>query len=430
VNIVFFVLVVFGFAVAGYRQMIWAGDGTAPMEALAAAMIVASADAVTLSLGLIGVMALFLGFLKIGEAGGLLIIVARLVRPLMVRLFPDVPPEHPAMGAMVLNLSANLLGLGNAATPFGIRAMQELDQLNVRQGAASNAMVLFLAINTSSITILPTTVIALRTASGSGDPAGIVPTTLAATLAATIVAIASAKLLARFFPTTGGVRVGSPSVPPVPSASSFDAGALAKVSPAPIWATVAVFAAIIGFIPATLVAGKILSAWLLPAIAVLFLTFGIARRVRVYEAFVEGAKEGFEVAIRIIPYLVAILVAIGMVRSSGAMDLVIRPLGQITGHLGLPPEALTMAVLRSFSGSGAYGYLASLIQDPAIGPDSPLGYLVSTIQGSSETTFYVLAVYFGAVGIRRIRHALAVGIIGDIAGAFFSALACLVLLQA
>ncbi len=427
-NIVFFVLVVSGFAVAGYRQLMWVGDGTAPMEALAGAMLAAATDAVTLSLGLVGVMAFFLGLMKVGESGGLLVIIARLVRPLMVRLFPEVPPEHPAMGAMLLNLSASLLGLGNAATPFGIRAMQELDRLNTRKGTASNAMVLFLAINTSSITILPTTVIALRTAAGSADPAGIVPTTLAATLAATAVAIASAKLLARFFPARNGEHVDSPGVPhPIP-ASSFDAGALAEVPPAPIWASVAALAALFGFIPATLIAGKILSAWLLPAIAVLFLGFGIVRRVRVYEAFVEGAKDGFEVAVRIIPYLVAILVAIGMVRSSGAMDLVIRPLGQVTSHLGLPAEAMTMAVLRSFSGSGAYGYLASIIQDPAIGPDSRLGYLVSTIQGSSETTFYVLAVYFGAVGIRRIRHALAVGIIGDVAGAAFSVIACAALL--
>jgi spore maturation protein SpmA len=428
VNIVFFVLVASGFAVAGYRQLIWVGDGTAPMEALAGAMLAAATDAVTLSLGLVGVMAFFLGLMKVGETGGLLIIIARLVRPLMVRLFPDVPPEHPAMGAMLLNLSAGLLGLGNAATPFGIRAMQELDRLNARKGTASNAMVLFLAINTSSITILPTTVIALRTAAGSADPAGIVAPTLAATIAATAVAIASAKLLARFFPARTIEQVDPPDVPRPFPASSFDTGALAKVPPAPIWASVAALAALLGFIPATLIAGKMLSAWLLPAIAVLFLGFGIVRRVRVYEAFVEGARDGFEVAVRIIPYLVAILVAIGMARSSGAMDLVIRPLGQVTSHLGLPPEALTMAVLRSFSGSGAYGYLASIIQDPAIGPDSRLGYLVSTIQGSSETTFYVLAVYFGAVGIRRIRHALAVGLIGDVAGAVFSVIACAALL--
>jgi spore maturation protein SpmB len=242
------------------------------------------------------------------------------------------------------------------------------------------------------------------------------------------VAIASAKLLARFFPARTIEQVDPPDVPRPFPASSFDTGALAKVPPAPIWASVAALAALLGFIPATLIAGKMLSAWLLPAIAVLFLGFGIVRRVRVYEAFVEGARDGFEVAVRIIPYLVAILVAIGMARSSGAMDLVIRPLGQVTSHLGLPPEALTMAVLRSFSGSGAYGYLASIIQDPAIGPDSRLGYLVSTIQGSSETTFYVLAVYFGAVGIRRIRHALAVGLIGDVAGAVFSVIACAALL--
>jgi spore maturation protein SpmB len=287
-------------------------------------------------------------------------------------------------------------------------------------------MILFLAINTSSITVLPTTVIALRAAAGSADPAGIVPPTLAATLAATAVAIISAKLLGRFgSKTAGGQGIQSGTIEQAPS---VDATEVPPLRPLPLWTTLAAFAVLVAVIPATLVTGKALSAWLLPAAAVLFLGFGIVRHVRVYEAFVEGAKEGFEVAVRIIPYLVAILVAIGMARASGAVELLIGPLGRVTVHLGLPPEALTMAVLRSFSGSGAYGYLASLIQDPSIGPDSHLGYLVSTIQGSSETTFYVLAVYFGAIGIRRIRHALAVGIIGDVAGAVFSVIACWLLL--
>ena len=187
---------------AGWHQLFWvATDGAvSPMEALSTAMVESAGGAVELAIGLVGVMTLFLGLVKVAEAGGMLTILARLIRPLMVRLFPDVPPDHPAMGAMILNMSANALGLGNAATPFGIRAMQELDKLNPRHGTATDAMALFLAINTSSVTLLPTGVIALRAAAGSADPAGILPTTLFATIGSTAAAIAAAKLYRRFFP--------------------------------------------------------------------------------------------------------------------------------------------------------------------------------------------------------------------------------------
>jgi spore maturation protein SpmA len=424
-NIIFVALILIAFATAAIRQILWSGDGKAPMEALANGMIAAAGDAVTLSIGLIGVMALFLGLMKVIEAGGALRLLSRLLRPLMVRLFPSVPAGHPAMGAMILNLSANLLGLGNAATPFGIRAMQELDTLNPRKGTATDAMVLFLAINTSSITILPTTVIALRAAAGSTDPAGIVATTIFATVCATVIAVTASILLARLFPVAPGAGEAASAVEK-PVASSFDA-TLTDTRAAPVWASVLTLAALLALVPAMLVFGKAMTVWIVPVVASAFVLFGLARGVAVYEAFVEGAKDAFDVAVRIIPYLVAILVAIGMFRTSGAMDLFIQPLGRITTALGMPPEALSMAILRSLSGSGAYGYLASLMQDPSIGPDSYLGYLVSTIQGSSETTFYVLAVYFGAVGVRRMRHALAVGLIGDAAGAIMSVVACAVL---
>ena len=424
-NIIFVALILIAFATAAIRQILWSGDGKAPMEALANGMIAAAGDAVTLSIGLIGVMALFLGLMKVIEAGGALRLLSRLLRPLMVRLFPSVPADHPAMGAMILNLSANLLGLGNAATPFGIRAMQELDTLNPRKGTATDAMVLFLAINTSSITILPTTVIALRAAAGSNDPAGIVVTTIFATVCATVIAIAASILLARLFPVAPGAADTASAVEK-PAASSFDA-TFTDARAAPVWASVLAFAALLALVPAMLVFGKAMTVWIVPVVASAFVLFGLARGVAVYEAFVEGAKDAFDVAVRIIPYLVAILVAIGMFRTSGAMDLFIQPLGRVTTAFGMPPEALSMAILRSLSGSGAYGYLASLMQDPSIGPDSYLGYLVSTIQGSSETTFYVLAVYFGAAGVRRMRHALAVGLIGDAAGAIMSVVACAVL---
>ncbi len=213
-NTILLVMVSLAFVFAGWHQLVWdpAAGGTAPMELLSAAIIEAASGAVTLAIGLVGVMTLFLGLMKVAEAGGLLRLLARLIRPLMVRLFPDVPADHPAMGAMILNLSANALGLGNAATPFGIRAMQELDKLNSQPGTATNAMVLFLAINTSSVTLLPTGVIALRAAAGSADPAAILPTTLLATIGSTTVAILAAKFYSRLSAAPPPLADGSSSV--------------------------------------------------------------------------------------------------------------------------------------------------------------------------------------------------------------------------
>ncbi len=436
-NVFFFVVVLISFLVAAWREVGWTPavpDALSPMATLAAGMIEKSADAVTLSIGLVSVMALFLGLMKVAEEGGLLAIIARTVRPLMVRLFPDVPANHPAMGAMILNMSANALGLGNAATPFGIRAMQELDKLNPHKGTATNAMALFLAINTSSVTLLPTGVIALRAAAGSTDPAGILPTTLVATICSTTIAILAAKLYQRFSaipaPTTlqdtasetrpEATPETAPEVPPdIPLETGDDSY--------PGWVSALVLAGIAGLVPLTILWGKAISPWIIPGLMVLLLGFGFLRGVRVYEAFVDGARDGFKVAVRIIPYLVAILVAVGMLQASGTMALLVNAVGPITATFGLPPEALPMAVLRPLSGSGAYGILAAIIQDPAIGPDSYTGYLVSTFQGSTETTFYVLAVYFGAVQIRRVRHALAAALTADVAGIAAAIAICLLL---
>jgi spore maturation protein SpmB len=242
--------------------------------------------------------------------------------------------------------------------------MQELDKLNPQRGTATNAMALFLAINTSSITLLPTGVIALRAAAGASDPAAILPTTLFATIGSTTVAVIAAKLYQRL--------------------------------------SLAALTALIALIPVAVCYGRSVSPWIIPALMVGFLGFGLVRRVRVYEVFVEGAKDGFQVAVRIIPYLVAILVAVDMLRASGVMGAVVGALGGMTGRLGLPAEALPMALMRPLSGSGAYGILA----------------------GSTETTFYVLAVYFGAVQVRRIRHSLAAALTADVAGVIFAVLAC------
>jgi len=359
--------------------------------------------------------------MKVAEAGGMLTILARLIRPLMVRLFPDVPEDHPAMGAMILNLSANVLGLGNAATPFGIRAMQELDKLNPQRGTATDAMALFLAINTSSVTLLPSGVIALRAAAGSSDPAAILPTTLFATIGSTAVAVIAAKLYQRLLP----LKVES--VSPLQQNTEGD-GKEAPLKDAvkgyPLWVSLVAMTCLLLLIPVCVIYGRSVSPWIIPGLMVGFLAFGLVRRVRVYEMFVEGAKDGFQVALRIIPYLVAILVAVDMLRASGALEVVVGLLSGITSRFGLPAEALPMALMRPLSGSGAYGILASVINDPAIGPDSYTGYLVSTLQGSTETTFYVLAVYFGAVQVRRIRHSLAAGLTADIAGVIFAVLAC------
>jgi len=440
-NAIFLAIVLVAFGTAAWREFFGVAAAGAPsaMQALSSATIASATDAVTLAIGLVGAMALFLGLMKVAEAGGLLTILARLIRPLMTRLFRDVPPEHPAMGAMVLNLSANALGLGNAATPFGIRAMQELDRLNPRPGTATDAMALFLAINTSSITLLPTAVIALRASAGSSDPAGILPTTLFASLCGTVAAVATAFALARFFPvnpddgatpparTTASRGGGAGIADDASNAGAHEAGCAAAADDStaltndsaagatayPLWASVLALAALAALVPVTVAWGRTISPWIVPALVAGFLCFGLLRGVRVYESFVEGAKDGFEVAVRIIPYLVAILVAIGMLRASGALDAIVGAIGGFTARFGLPAEALPMALLRPLSGSGAYGVMASIIGDPAIGPDSYVGYLVSTLQGSSETTFYVLAVYFGAVQVRRVRHTLAAALTAD-----------------
>jgi spore maturation protein SpmA/spore maturation protein SpmB len=424
-NVAFLGIVFVAFATAAWREIRWVSGALSPMAGLSKAMIESAASSVELALGLIGVMTLFLGLMKVAEAGGLLRILAALIRPLMVRLFPEVPAEHPAMGAMILNLSANAMGLGNAATPFGIRAMQELDRLNPRPGTATDSMALFLAINTSSVTLLPTGVIALRAAAGSADPAGILPTTLFASLCSTLVAIVAAKLYSRIFreKTLRG-REDETENEEDRAAESAERVPEDMTAAYPLWVSISAIGVICAMIPVMVKYGKSLSPWLIPSLMGGFLAFGVLKRVKVYEVFVEGAKEGFQVAVRIIPYLVAILVAVGMFRASGALEHVVGWLGPWTGQVGLPAEALPMALLRPLSGSGAYGILASIVQDPAIGPDSYTGYLVSTLQGSTETTFYVLAVYFGAVQVRRVRHTLAAALTADLFAVIAAVAAC------
>jgi spore maturation protein SpmB len=286
-------------------------------------------------------------------------------------------------------------------------------------------MALFLAINTSSVTLLPTGVIALRAAAGSADPAGILPTTLFATICSTLVAIVAAKLYGRVFPENNFQKPEDDKEKEEDRAAEPMAGSPEDMTAAyPLWVSLSAIGVLCAMIPLAVKYGKGLSPWIIPGLMVGFLAFGVVRRVKVYEVFVDGAKEGFQVAVRIIPYLVAILVAVGMFKASGALEYVVNHLGPWTGRVGLPAEALPMALLRPLSGSGAYGILASIVQDPAIGPDSYTGYLVSTIQGSTETTFYVLAVYFGAVQVRRIRYTLAAALTADLFAVIASVAAC------
>ncbi|MCA9567393.1 MAG: hypothetical protein KC656_06100 [Myxococcales bacterium] len=409
------------------------------MERLTTGLFDAAKASVNLAIGLVGAMAFFLGLMKVAEAGGMLAAVARAIRPVMELLFPDVPADHPAMGAMIMNMSANALGLGNAATPFGIKAMQELDTLSTEKGTATNAMALFLAINTSSVTLLPTGVIALRDVMGSQSPAGIMGTTLFATLLSSSTAVVAAKVLSRTSPDPGAAphagASGWTALAFFPGLA-WGAGMMVLTVVGQWLGIVALIASVLGVLPVArrnaglllglygtvagalvvlLVAwGSAIGPWVVPAIVLGLLTWGYAAGVPVYETFVEGAKDGFSVATKIIPYLVAILGAVGMLRGSGFIDVFVSVVGPVTGVVGLPAEALPMALLRPLSGSGAYGVMTEIMSTQ--GPDSYAGYLVSTLQGSTETTFYVLAVYFGAVQVVRIRHAMAAALLADLMG--------------
>lgn len=431
VNTVFFALIVASVVYGAFA-------GT--MEAVSQASIDSAKAAVTLAIGLIGVMAFWLGMMRIVRDGGFLHTVARWVRPVMTRLFPDVPPDHPAMSAMILNIAANMIGLANAATPFGIKAMMELNRLNPVPGVATNAMVLFLAINTSNVALAPLGVIGLRAAMGSSNPAGIwIPTLLATTLS-TLVGIAAAKLLQRVVPPVEAYEPEDTQsvVEREPEVGEIVLGEQRATSRGGCLIGVGFAATIVLAMVVTLVRGTgegaaamelargILSGWLLPVLIGVILCYGLAKRVAVYDVAIAGAREGFDVAVRIIPYLVAILVAAGMLRASGLLDAVVSLIAPVTGAIGLPAEAVPMALLRPLSGSGAYAIMAETMQ--AEGVDSHVGYLVSVLQGSTETTFYVLAVYFGSIGVSRIRHALAAGLIADIAGVVGSVAAVALLL--
>lgn len=377
-------------------------------------------QAVEIAIGLVGSIGLFLGLMKIVEEAGGLRFMAWLIRPILVRLFPDVPPDHPAMGAMVMNFAANALGLGNAATPFGLKAMKELDTLNAEKGTATNAMVLFLAINTSGLALLPTGVIGLRAVKGSTDPAAIFPTTLMATAMSTMTAVIVTTLLSRLarFQVSEAQRAADAEVLSKRAGTKLN---LVELLPAAVFGS-----CLLGLVAVVYSLGEAASTWIIPALILGMVTIGVVRRVKVYETFVAGAKEGFQLAVGIIPYLMAILTAVGMFRKSGGLEAMTTWLGQFTAPLGMPAEVLPLAFLRPLSGNGAFALTADLITTH--GADSYIGRLASTLNGSMETTFYVLAVYFGSVGITKTRHAVTSGLIADLAGVIGSVLAVRLLL--
>ena len=373
----------------------------------------ASKSAITLAIGLVGYMMLFLGLVKVVEEAGGLKFLARIIRPVLVRLFPDVPPDHPAMGAMVMNIAANALGLGNAATPFGLKAMKELNTLNKEEGTATNAMILFLAINTSGLALLPTGMIGLRNHFGSADPAAIFPTTLVATACSTLVGVLVAKWLSRrrMFAAPEAQLAADAEL-----AASRPKEGLADLVPLLLFG-----AGLVGMVLAVYHLGEAASAWIMPALILGMLTVGYVRRVKVYEVFVVGAKEGFSLAVMIMPYLVAILAAVGMFKKSGGLAKLVSFLEPVTSLIGMPGEVLPLALMRPLSGSGAFGITSSLVETH--GADSLIGTLATTMNGSTDTTFYVLAVYFGSVGVSRIRHAVPAGLAADITGALAAVLA-------
>lgn len=400
-------------------------------EVTAAAFEACKMAVMTLALPLAGVMALWLGLMKIAEKSGLVNLLARALRPILCRIFPDVPANHPAMGSMVMNMAANMLGLSNAATPLGLRAMQDLEKLNPRPGTATNAMCTFLAINTSSIQLIPATTVAILAAAGSVSPTAIIGTTFFATCCSTIAAILAVKFFERL-PMYALPKVENPMVP-----AELDSTENSEFFQKPKWWGTLILLAFAGcflifgwqFIQAQgSTRGPLVnlvdavSYLAIPFLLAFFPLYGSLSGVKVYEEFVEGAKEGFQVAIRIIPYLVAIISSVAMFRAAGGIDVITRFIGPALNVVQFPTELLPLVLIRPLSGSGANGLFAELVQ--AHGPDSLITRMGATVLGSSETTFYVLAVYFGSVAIRRTRHAVPAGLVADLFGVAAAVIIC------
>lgn len=350
-----------------------------------------------ISLGLTGALTLWLGIMKIGERGGMVQSFSHLVAPFFSKIFPEVPKNHPAFGSIFMNISANMLGLDNAATPMGLKAMEQLQEINPNKAKASNAMIMFLVLNTSGLTLIPISIMVYRAQAGAANPADVFLPILLTTYFSTLVGLLSV-CIAQKINIFNKVVLGT-----LGGLTAFVALILvgAHFLPEPVltkWST-------------------ILSAVILLTVIVLFIVKAMVKKVNVYEAFIDGAKDGFKTAIGIIPYLVAMLVAVGMFRASGAMNLLVSGLAAFFGWLGLNTDfvaALPTALMKPLSGSGARGLMVDAMMQ--YGADSFVGRLVSILQGATDTTFYILAVYFGYVGIKDSRYAVVCGLIADLAG--------------
>ena len=350
-----------------------------------------------ISIGLTGVLSLWMGIMKIGERGGLVDVLARWLSPLMVRLFPEIPAGHPVFGHIFMNFSANMLGLDNAATPLGLKAMEGLQELNKQKDTATNAMIMFLVLNTSGLTLIPVGVMVYRAQMGAAQPTDVFCPILIATAVATLAGMVITSLYQRINLFNRAIM-------------AFVLGICVVVSGV-IWISTQVDRETLN-LWSTVVANIILF-----SIIIAFIGAGVRKKINVYEAFVEGAKGGFETAVRIIPYLVAILVAIGVFRASGAMDFIINGLSKAVEWCGGNADyvaALPTAIMKPLSGSGARGMMVDAMQQ--YGADSFVGRLSCIFQGATDTTFYILAVYFGSVGVRKTRHAVMAGLLTDLCG--------------
>lgn len=391
------------FAVASVR-LIFFGDTTVFSDIINSTFA-SSKTAFEISLGLTGVLSLWLGIMKIGEMGGVVNWFARILSPLFSKLFPDIPKGHPVTGSIFMNLAANMLGLDNAATPLGLKAMEGLQELNPRKDTASNPMIMFLVLNTSGLTIIPISIMVYRAQMGAAQPTDVFVPILLATFFSTLAGIITVSLYQRINLLNRTILLF------LGGASLFIAGIIwffTTLSRQQIdtysttTANVFLFVIIIGFIIA-----------------------GMRKRINVYDAFVEGAKEGFTTAVRIIPYLVAILVGIGVFRASGCMDYLIRGVAKLTELCGINSDfvgALPTALMKPLSGSGARGLMVDAMS--TYGADSFIGRMACVFQGSTDTTFYILAVYFGSVGITRTRHAVPCGLLADLAGVLAAIFIC------
>ena len=358
-----------------------------------------------ISLGLTGVLSLWLGIMKIGERGGLINALARIMSPVMTKLFPDIPKNHPVFGNMFMNISANMLGLDNAATPLGLKTMEGLQALNTKKDTATNPMIMFLVLNTSGLTIVPISILVYRAQMGATQPTDVFLPILLATFASTLGGIIITSIYQRInlFNRTIILTLGTACV------------VIAGI----IWAFSQLNQSQMGII-----ANNFANVLLL-LIIMLFIVSGVRKHINAYDAFIEGAKEGFQTAVRIIPYLVAILVGIGVFRASGAMDWLIEGIVWLFGHLGIATDwigALPTAIMKPLSGSGARGMMVDAMS--TYGADSFTGRLSCIFQGSTDTTFYILAVYFGAVGISKTRHAVICGLLADLVGVIAAIFVC------